>query len=57
MKYRFCGNDTNGFDDVDKEILVSAPLDMKVVLSINGILILVVGLMPSFWMELSVSLF
>ena len=45
------------FDDVDKEILVSAPLDMKVVLSINGILILVVGLMPSFWMELSVSLF
>ena len=45
------------FDDVDKEILVSAPLDMKVVLSINGILILVVGLMPSFWMEMSVSLF
>ena len=45
------------FDDVDKEILVSAPLDMKVVLSINGILILVVGLMPSFWMELSVLLF
>ena len=45
------------FDDVDKEILVSAPLDIKVVLSINGILILVVGLMPSFWMELSVSLF
>ena len=45
------------FDDVDKEILVSPPLDMKVVLSINGILILVVGLMPSFWMELSVSLF
>ena len=45
------------FDDVDKEILVSAPLDMKVVLSINGILIIVVGLMPSFWMELSVSLF
>lgn len=45
------------FDDVDKEILVSAPIDMKVVLSINGILILVVGLMPSFWMELSVSLF
>lgn len=45
------------FDDVDKEIVISAPLDMKVVLSINGILILVVGLMPSFWMELSVSLF
>ncbi len=45
------------FDDVDKEIVISAQLDMKVVLSINGILILVVGLMPSFWMELSVSLF
>ena len=45
------------FDDVDKEIVISAPLDMKVALSINGILILVVGLMPSFWMELSVSLF
>ena len=45
------------FDDAGKEIKVSAPLDMKIVLSINGILVLVVGLMPSFWMELSVSLF
>jgi NADH-quinone oxidoreductase subunit N len=45
------------FDDADKEITVSAPLDMRVVLSINGILILLVGLMPSFWMNLSVSLF
>ena len=45
------------FDDADKEIAVSAPLDMRVVLSINGILILLVGLMPSFWMSLSVSLF
>jgi len=45
------------FDDADKEITVSAPLDMRVVLSINGILILMVGLMPSFWMSLSVSLF
>ena len=45
------------FDDADKEITVSAPLDMRVVLSINGILILLVGLMPSFWMSLSVSLF
>ena len=44
------------FDDADKEITVSAPLDMRVVLSINGILILLVGLMPSFWMSLSVSL-
>ncbi|MBT5499359.1 MAG: NADH-quinone oxidoreductase subunit NuoN, partial [Thiotrichales bacterium] len=38
------------FDDANKEITVSAPLDMRVVLSINGILILLVGLMPSFWM-------
>ena len=45
------------FDEADKEITVSAPLDMRVVLSINGILILLVGLMPSFWMSLSVSLF
>ncbi len=45
------------FDDADKEITVSASLDMRVVLSINGILILLVGLMPSFWMSLSVSLF
>ena len=45
------------FDDADKEITVSAPLDMRVVLSINGILILLVGFMPSFWMSLSVSLF
>ena len=45
------------FDDADKEITVSAPLDMRVVLSINGILILLIGLMPSFWMSLSVSLF
>ena len=45
------------FDDADKKITVSAPLDIRVVLSINGILILLVGLMPSFWMSLSVSLF
>jgi len=45
------------FDDADKEIVVTAPLDMKVVLSINGILILVIGLMPSYWMELAISLF
>ena len=45
------------FDEVDKEIVVSAPLDLKVVLSINGALILIIGLMPSYWMNLSVSLF
>ena len=45
------------FSDKDKSIVIYAPLDIKVLLSINGILILLVGLMPSFWMELSVSLF
>ena len=45
------------FSHKDKSIVIYAPLDMKVLLSINGILILLVGLMPSFWMELSVSLF
>ena len=45
------------FDDADKEIVVSAPIDLKVVLSVNGVLILVIGLMPSYWMNLSVSLF
>ena len=45
------------FSDKDKSIVIYAPLDMKVLLSINGILILLVGLMPSFWMELTVSLF
>lgn len=45
------------FDDAEGEITVTAPLDMKTVLSINGILILVIGLMPSYWMELTISLF
>ncbi len=45
------------FDDAEGEIAVTAPIDMKVVLSINGILILVIGLMPSYWMELAISLF
>lgn len=45
------------FDDAEGEITVTAPLDMKVVLSVNGILILVIGIMPSYWMELAISLF
>jgi len=45
------------FDDADKEIVVSAPFDLKAVLSVNGVLILIIGLMPSYWMNLSVSLF
>ena len=45
------------FDDADKEIVISAPLDLKAVLSVNGVLILLIGLTPSFWMDLSISLF
>jgi len=45
------------FDDAEKEVTVSAPMDMRIILSINGALILVLGLMPSYWMELAISLF
>ncbi len=45
------------FDDTEKEVTVSAPIDMRIILSINGVLILVLGLMPSYWMELAISLF
>ena len=45
------------FDDSESEAIIKAPMDMKIVLSINGALILVVGLFPDFWMKLAVSLF
>ncbi len=45
------------FDDLQKDLKVSASMDIRLVLSINGILIFVVGLMPSYWMELAISLF
>ena len=45
------------FEDGDKAITVNAPMDMKLVLSINAVLILVVGLFPDFWMKLALSLF
>jgi NADH-quinone oxidoreductase subunit N len=45
------------FDDAEKEVTVTAPMDMRIILSINGALILVLGLMPSYWMELAISLF
>jgi NADH-quinone oxidoreductase subunit N len=45
------------FEDSDQEITVNAPMDMKLVLSINAVLILVVGLFPDFWMKLASSLF
>jgi malonyl-CoA O-methyltransferase len=41
--------------DSDQEITVNAPMDMKLVLSINAVLILVVGLFPDFWMKLALS--
>ena len=45
------------FDEADKEAIISAPMDMQLVLSINAVLILVVGLFPDFWMKLALSLF
>ncbi|CAB9540852.1 NADH-ubiquinone oxidoreductase chain N (EC 1.6.5.3) [uncultured Gammaproteobacteria bacterium] len=45
------------FEAPDKEINLSAPIDMKLILSINAVLILVVGLFPDFWMKLALSLF
>jgi len=45
------------FNDAEKEITIAAPMDMKLVLSINAVLILVVGLFPDFWMKLALSLF
>jgi len=45
------------FDDAEKEVTVTAPMDMRIILSINGALIRVLGLMPSYWMELAISLF
>ncbi|CAC9517440.1 NADH-ubiquinone oxidoreductase chain N (EC 1.6.5.3) [uncultured Gammaproteobacteria bacterium] len=45
------------FEEGDKETTVNAPMDMKLVLSINAVLILVVGLFPDFWMKLALSLF
>jgi hypothetical protein len=44
------------FEDSDKEITVNAPMDMKLVLSINGVLILAVGLFPDFWMNVLAGL-
>ena len=45
------------FNDAEQELTIAAPMDMKLVLSINATLILVVGLFPDFWMKLALSLF
>jgi NADH-quinone oxidoreductase subunit N len=45
------------FEDSNNEITITAPMDMKLILSINAVLILVVGLFPDFWMKLSISIF
>lgn len=45
------------FDEADKDITIVAPMDMQLVLSINAVLILVVGIFPDFWIKLSLSLF
>jgi len=45
------------FNDAEQELTITVPMDIKLVLSINAILILVVGLFPDFWMKLALSLF
>lgn len=45
------------FNDADKPITITAPIDVKLILSINALLILVVGLFPDFWIGLAFSLF
>lgn len=45
------------FEDTDTEITIVAPMDVKLILSINAILILAVGIFPDFWVKLSISLF
>ena len=45
------------FEEADKDITINAPMDMQLVLSINAVLILVVGIFPDFWIKLSLSLF
>ncbi|SMN17069.1 NADH-ubiquinone oxidoreductase chain N [uncultured Candidatus Thioglobus sp.] len=45
------------FEGSDKNITITASMDMKLILSINAVLILVVGIFPDFWMKLSISLF
>ena len=45
------------FEKTDQDITIVAPMDMQLVLSINAVLILVVGIFPDFWIKLSLSLF
>ncbi len=45
------------FEESDKDITITAPMDMQLVLSINAVLILVVGIFPDFLIKLSLSLF
>jgi NADH-quinone oxidoreductase subunit N len=45
------------FEKSEKTICIEAPMDMKLVLSINGVLVLLLGIFPNFWIELSKSLF
>lgn len=45
------------FEEDDKIVSISAPMDIQLVVSINAVLILAVGLFPDFWMKLALSLF
>lgn len=45
------------FDKTNKNKLITIPLDMKLLLSINGALIIIIGIMPNYWINLAISIF
>ncbi len=45
------------FESSDKAMTTTATMDVKLILSINAVLILMVGIFPDFWIKLALSLF
>lgn len=45
------------FDKSDNEKTISIPMDVKIVLSINASLILIIGIMPNYWINLATAIF
>jgi NADH-quinone oxidoreductase subunit N len=45
------------FESSEAKEKIIAPMDIQLVLSINAVLVLVVGLFPDVWMKWSLSLF
>lgn len=41
----------------DENKLVVIPMDIKLILSINAALILIIGIMPNYWIDLAISIF